>query len=117
MLIDNTMIEILKPYISELITAITVGVPTWYMARRKNNADATTAEIGNDSAIIKQYKEALGDLPLRYEEKFKALNELFDQKDLILKEEISFLKKERDLWKRKYNELMRVHKKYKIEHP
>jgi hypothetical protein len=111
------MYSLLQPYLVLIVTAFVGGLFGWFFTRRKYKVEVDSTEIGNGGAIIKQYKEALDDLPLRYEEKFKALNELFDQKDLILKEEISFLKKERDLWKRKYNELMRVHKKYKQEHP
>jgi hypothetical protein len=107
----------LQPYISLILPAFVGGLFGWFFTRRKYKVEVDGQEIGNSGAVVKLYKEALDDLPNRYEEKFENLNQLFIQKETILKEEISFLKKERDLWKRKYNELMRVHKKYKQEHP
>lgn len=75
--------------------------------------DAETTDINNDDKIIQQYRSALDDLPARYESKFNDLIGLFEQKERILKEEINFLKKERDLWRRKYNELFRQYKELK----
>ncbi|WP_269222001.1 hypothetical protein [Flavobacterium sp. IMCC34518] len=111
------MFELLRPYLLLVFTAFVGGFFGWFFTRRKYNVEVDTKEIGNGSAVVKLYKEALDDLPIRYEEKFNSLDRLFTQKETILKEEISFLKKERDLWKRKYNELMRIHKKYKLDHP
>jgi hypothetical protein len=111
------MYSILQPYLLLILPAFVGGLFGWFFTRRKYKVEVDTKEIGNGGAVVKLYKEALDDLPVRYEEKFTALNALFVQKEIILKEEISFLKKERDLWKRKYNELMRIHKKYKQEHP
>ncbi len=89
----------------------------WFFTRRNSNAQATGTEIENGSKVVEMYKEALDDLPPRYEEKFKSLNELFNQKETILKEEIAFLKKERDLWKKKYTELLKEYNAYKKAHP
>lgn len=78
---------------------------------------AETTEIDNDSKIIDLYKNALDDLPHRFEERFTGLTQLFEQKEKILREELSFLSKERDLWKKKYTDLLKEHKQYKKEHP
>lgn len=78
---------------------------------------AETTEIDNDSKIIDLYKSALDDLPHRFEERFTGLTQLFEQKEKILREELSFLSKERDLWKKKYNDLLKEHRQYKKEHP
>ena len=76
-----------------------------------------TTGINNESKIIDLYKNALDDLPHRFEERFTGLTGLFEQKEKILREELSFLSKERDLWKKKYNDLLKEHRQYKKEHP
>ena len=76
-----------------------------------------TTEIDNESKIIDLYKNALDDLPHRFEDRFTGLTQLFEQKEKILREELSFLSKERDLWKKKYNDLLKEHRQYKKEHP
>ena len=113
--------EVVGMYFPEIVSALlTGGVGTffgWFFTRRKTNADATTTEINNGAEVVKLYKDALDDLPHRYQNKFDGLNELFDQKSKILNEEIEFLKKERDLWKRKYNDLLKEYRNYKKDHP
>ncbi|NHN26752.1 hypothetical protein FIA58_013790 [Flavobacterium jejuense] len=111
------ILEFLKDYIGEAIALFLGGLINFIFNKRKEKATVTTTEIENGSNVVKMYKDALDDLPPRYEKKFNDLNELFDQKERILKEEIDFLKKERDLWKKKFNDLRREYIKYKQEHP
>jgi hypothetical protein len=111
------MIEFAREYLGEGIALLLGGLINWIFNKRKEKATVTTTEIENGSNVVKMYKDALDDLPPRYEKKFNDLNELFEQKVQILKEEIDFLKKERDLWKKKFNDLRREYIKYKQEHP
>lgn len=111
------MNDLAKEIVILVITAFTGGFFGWFFTRRKQNAEATGSEIDNGSKVVELYKEALDDLPIRYEKKFIDLDDLFLQKEKILKEEIEFLKRERDLWKKKYNDLLKEYNKYKKEHP
>lgn len=111
------LFDFLKDYIGEAVALFLGGLIKWFFDKRKEKVDLTTTEISNGSEVVKLYKDALDDLPVRYEHKFKELVELFEQKEKLLKEEIEFLKRERDLWKKKYNELLKEYNKYKREHP
>lgn len=113
--------EIIQQYSGEIVsTLLTSGVGGffgWFFTKRQQKAAVTTTEIENGGKVVDLYKAALDDLPHRYELKFTGLNELFEQKERILKEEIDFLKKERDLWKKKFNDLLKEYRQYKREHP
>lgn len=118
------MFELIKPYFGEAFTALVVGLPTWYIARRKNNADATTTEIDNGAKVVDLYKDALNDLPSRYEEKYKHVQEmahnvekLFAQKEALLLQEIEYHKKQAALYKKMYDDKVKEFIKYKKEHP
>jgi len=111
------MLEFISPYLSEIFVGFFIGFTTWFFSRKKNKVEVQTVEIDNGSSVVKLYKDALDDLPPRYEAKFNSLNQLFEQKEKILLEEIGFLKKERDLWKKKYSDLLKEHRLYKKEHP
>jgi hypothetical protein len=118
------MFELIQPYFSEAFTALVVGLPTWYIARRKNNADATTTEIDNGAKVVDLYKDALNDLPARYEEKYKHVQEmahnvekLFAQKEALLLQEIEYHKKQAALYKKMYDDKVKEFIKYKKEHP
>jgi hypothetical protein len=127
--------ELFNQYLGEIITAIIGGFGGWFFTRRKQNADVTTTELDNETKVIGIYKDALNDLPPRYEKRFKEIGEHWEQKvvllndklenieklsaekERIMKEEISFIKRERDLWKKRYNDLYKDYQKYKKEHP
>lgn len=109
--------DFLKEYLGEGIALLVGGLIKWIFDKRKERAEVTGDEIENGASVVKLYKDALDDLPTRYDAKFTELNELFEQKVKILKEEIEFLKRERDLWKKKYNDLYKEYQKYKKEHP
>lgn len=118
------MFEIIKPYLGEAFTAIVVGLPTWFIARRKNNADATTTEIDNGAKVVDLYKSALDDLSVRYEDKYKHveqmsknISDLFDAKEKTLLQEIEYHKKQTALYKKMYDDKVREFTKYKKEHP
>jgi hypothetical protein len=118
------MLETIQPYFGEAFTALVVGLPTWFIARRKNNADATTTEIDNGSKVVDLYKDALNDLPARYEEKFQHVQDmahnvekLFEKKEALLLQEIEYHKKQAALYKKMYDDKVREFIKYKKEHP
>lgn len=125
------MFELIHPYLSEAFTALLVGFPTWYLTKRKNNADATTTEIDNGAKVVDLYKSALDDLPVRYEERYKHIEEmskgvekLFEQQKEILLKEIEYHKQQAEyqgkqaaFYKKAYNDEVRAHNKYKREHP
>lgn len=85
---------------------------------------AETTDIENGSKVVDLYKEALDDLPERYEEKFKHVAEmakqvekLFEKKEAILLQEIAYHKKQAALYKKMYDDKVKEFNKYKKEHP
>lgn len=85
---------------------------------------AETIDIENGSKVVDLYKEALDDLPARYEEKYKHVQEmavtvekLFQKKEALLLQEIEYHKKQAALYKKMYDDKNREFIKYKKEHP
>ena len=85
---------------------------------------AETIDIENGSKVVDLYKEALDDLGVRYEEKYKHVQEmsqnisnLFDAKEKTLLQEIEYHKKQTALYKKMYDDKNREFIKYKKEHP
>ena len=85
---------------------------------------AETTDIENGAKVVDLYKEALDDLPARYEEKFKQVSEmakqvekLFEKKEAILLQEIDYHKKQAALYKKMYDDKVKEFVKYKKEHP
>lgn len=97
------MIEILLPLISSLLT----GLITWFLARRKNNADARSTEIDNEVKAGEFYKDLLDEASRQLKiaistiaERDKAIRER-DKRIELLIEEIEILTGEL----RKYKQL------------
>ncbi|WP_264521209.1 hypothetical protein [Flavobacterium sp. N1994] len=118
------MNEIFVQFVAPLLTTGIGAWIGWFFTRRKYNADATTTEIDNGSKLVDLYKNALDDLPARYEEKFKHVQEmgqnlekLFEQKEAILMQEIEYHKKQAALYKKMYDDKVKEFNKYKKEHP
>lgn len=85
---------------------------------------AETTDIENGSKVVDLYKEALDDLGIRYEEKYKHVEEmsknisdLFDAKEKTLLQEIEYHKKQTALYKKMYDDKVKEFTKYKKEHP
>jgi predicted RNase H-like nuclease (RuvC/YqgF family) len=86
-------------FITILSTIFGGGTFTAYLFERNKNkavtkgveADADSKEIDNSSKIITQYKEALEDLPARYELKYQEMSKLWDKKVTMLLDEIAQL--------------------------
>jgi hypothetical protein len=125
------MYEIFQPYLDNAFTTLLGGFAGWFFTRKKNNAEVATTEIDNGGAVVKLYKDALDDLPLRYEERYKHIEEmskgvekLFEQQKEILLKEIEYHKQQAEyqgkqaaFYKKMYNDEVRAHNKYKREHP
>lgn len=118
------MIDFISPYFGELFSALIAGFFGWFFTKRKQNADATSTEIENGSKVVQLYKDALDDLPLRFEDKYKHLEEmalniekLFEKKELILMQEIEYHKKQAALYKKMYDDKVKEFNSYKKEHP
>ncbi|MEE9408121.1 MAG: hypothetical protein V3V28_08610 [Polaribacter sp.] len=74
------------------------GIFAFIFERKKNKAvtkgvqaDAETKEINNASIIIGQYKDALEDLPIKYELKYLEMEKLWEKKVQMLSDEIKHL--------------------------
>ncbi len=91
----------MKQFILQNIEAIiasiagTGGFLGWFFERRKRRlhnqgveADVESKEIDNSKEIINMYKTTLDDLGKRYEDKFKDVSELYEQKMKLLQDEI-----------------------------
>jgi hypothetical protein len=124
--------------IGGLITTAGGGYFTWLFAKSKYTQEveklkvevqqaknsAETTEIDNGSKVVDLYKSALDDLGVRYEEKYKHVEEmsknisdLFDAKEKTLLQEIEYHKKQTALYKKMYDDKVKEFTKYKKEHP
>lgn len=112
------------PTFDNLVGTLIGGFVGWFFTRKKQKADTTTIEIDNGSKVVGIYKDALDDLPSRYEEKYKHIQEmalnvekLFEKKEQILLQEIEYHKKQAALYKKMYDDKVKEFNKYKREHP
>ncbi len=110
MLIDNVMIELLKPFLGEIVSALIGMFVVWFPNRKKQTID-------NNQSIVDLYQDSLTDLKARYEEKYQDLKLTFDGKLNTFSEKIDGLEKSLDQWKKKYFSLKTDFDKYKKEHP
>lgn len=85
---------------------------------------AETIDIENGTKVVDLYKDALDDLGIRYEEKYKHveqmsrnISDLFDSKEKTLLQEIEYHKKQTALYKKMYDDKVKEFVKYKKEHP
>lgn len=83
-----------------------------------------TIDIENGTKVVDLYKDALDDLGIRYEEKYKHveqmsrnISDLFDSKEKTLLQEIEYHKKQTALYKKMYDDKVKEFVKYKKEHP
>jgi molecular chaperone GrpE (heat shock protein) len=111
------MMNFLQLYVGEIMTALIAGLVGWFFTRKKQKVDVTTTEIDNAAKMMQMYKDALDDLGDRYENKYNSVAKLYEDKETVLKMEVEYLKKELNLWKKKYNDLLREFNNYKKEHP
>lgn len=98
------MMEILKPYVGEIITAI-AGFSAWSFERKKRKQEIAKSETENHQSVVDLYQEALDDLKKRYDEKF-----------LELEKDIKKLRDNVNLWKAKYSSLKKEFDDYRAKH-
>jgi hypothetical protein len=118
------MFELISPYLSEGFSATLAALVAWFFTRKKQNVEVTTTEIDNGAKVVDLYKSALDDLSIRYENKYKHVEEmsknisdLFDSKEKTLLQEIEYHKKQTALYKKMYDDKVKEFTKYKKEHP
>lgn len=51
------MIELLQPYISEIITAIVGAFVAWFFARKKQQMEVQANELDNVDKAVRIYRE------------------------------------------------------------
>lgn len=118
------MFEVIKPWLDNAIFGGIGALLMWFPNRKKQQVEVDTTEIDNGSKVVALYKDALDDLEIRYENKYKHLEEmskniekLFEKKEAILLQEIDYHKKQAALYKKMYDDKVREFNKYKKEHP
>lgn len=78
-------------------------------------ADVDTKQIENDSKVVDLYKAALDDLPKRYEQKLREVEQMYSRQVETLKEQIKqsdeFHKKKVDLLKDEINQIETSYKR------
>ena len=92
---------------SELVVALIALVSggasstfTWFLARKRNHAEArikeeeaNSLEIANEIKFADYYKVMLDDLGARYEKEFQKIVGMYDKKVQMLEDEIKLLKR------------------------
>ena len=118
------MIDFFTNYLGEGIALFIGALINYLFNKRKEYASVTTQEIENGSKVVDLYKAALDDLPIRFEEKYKHLEQmaikieqLFAQKEKIMLQEIEYHKKQAALYKKMYDDKVREFNLYRKEHP
>jgi hypothetical protein len=119
-------------YITSILTAIGgTGYFTFLFAKSKYKVEVLQAKenvettaIENGSKVVELYKNALDDLSLRYEQKYKdiesrclTIEKLFEGKEKLLQQELELLRKQVVLYKKMYDDKVKEFNKYKKEHP
>lgn len=103
--------------LSSIIIAIigalfgTGGLLHAFLQRRKTKAEADSKVITNGHQVVNLYKDALDDLSVRYEKKYKELEAMYDQKAKLLSEENKIYKRQVSTLKK---ENLELRKKLKI---
>lgn len=96
------MIDLIQPYLGELITALVAGFGGWFFQRKQKHAELESLKANNSQKIVDLYQESLDDLKKRYEERFQELHR-----------EVDLLRKNVELWKAKYRDLKKEFEDYK----
>ena len=96
-----------------ILTASVGAFTAWFFTRKKQAAQTDNLEINNSDKIIDQYKMALDDLCIRYEQKYEELSKACDRKVKVLEDEIRVHKRRYRLLKKENTELTKQLQKYK----
>ncbi len=76
------MQEFLYPLLSTAVTAFI----TWFLARRKNNADAKSAELDAEIKAAKYYQSLLEDLRKRLDDAIKSIEERDEKIEKLIRD-------------------------------
>lgn len=69
------MIELLQPYISEIITAIISAFVAWFFSRKKQQMEVQANELDNVEKAVRIYREVADDLSKQLKTAITELNE------------------------------------------
>ncbi|MFV8280565.1 hypothetical protein ACNKXS_03420 [Christiangramia marina] len=118
------MIEILKPYLGELLVLIIGSLLGWFVERKRKKVEVRNltvegnkAEADYSKSMLDIYQDALTDLKDRYEEKFCFLKKEYDLQFTNLNLRMERLKKDQEMWKNRYSKLKREFEDYRKSHP
>lgn len=92
------------------ISVFATGFVGWFFGRKKTKAEVRSSEIDNDIKLSRHYAKILDDLEQRYQKRMTDINELFNQKEKMLKEEIRILKRRIKLLQSENRELRKHNK-------
>ena len=105
-----------QKYIAEFLTALIGAFAGWFFERKRKRAEVNAAKADNQQKIMDLYQEALDDLEERYEKRFAFLKAEQEAHFQTLQAEIKALKKNLELWKKKYRLLKEELERYKEKH-
>ena len=88
---DN-MKELFTTYVGEFLTVLTAGFGGWFYNRKKDSNNNHNAAIDHGARAVNIYKEALEDLGICYEKKYKNIITLYESREQLLRNEIMELK-------------------------
>lgn len=100
----------IEPFISNAFSVIVGGFAAWFFQRKMS-------KVNLEKGIVDLYQDSLTDLKFRYEEKYADLKVTFDSKLGIVQQEVDFLRKNLEDWRKKYYDLKQDFEKYKSDHP
>lgn len=107
------MVEFITEYFGMLvggtITGGLAGFFTWFWKRKSSKADYA-------KSIVDLYQDTLDDLKQRYEERYLFLKSEYDYKFSVMEAKMEAMEKGGNMWKNKYNELMKTFAAYKRAH-
>lgn len=116
----NYLIENLNMFLGSLLS----GTSVYFFERYRRRAELKSLQADNAQKIVDLYQEAMDDLKIRYDEKFTAAREDYDQRtaNLIksfeerhqqLEVKFEHLQREHDKWMKKYTCLKKEFENYK----
>lgn len=118
------MIEIIRPYIGEIVVGAAMGFIGWFFERKRKQVEVKNLAVeGNkmeadySKSIMDMYQEALTDLKNRYEERYSFLKNEYDLKFENLNLQLDKMKRDQEMWKNKYTSLKKEFDVYKQKHP
>lgn len=88
---DN-MKELFTTYVGEFLTMLTAVFGGWFYKKKKESVTNHNSSIDHGARAVNIYKEALEDLGICYEKKYKNIITLYESSEQLLRNEIMELK-------------------------